>query len=118
MKDPEKFGGTESVGEDVEDIMVEAGQDAPKLEALLELFEKLIELAEPYTNKKTGKIITPNNRIPVEKLPLELINKINTIDGAFVESMSYTEWMQVLLKSKQRIKEKLESISSFKSDLK
>ncbi|MFC1615568.1 hypothetical protein ACFL21_00360 [Patescibacteria group bacterium] len=118
MKDPEKFGGTESVKEDLDDMIVEAGQDTAKLEALLVLFKEMIRLAHPYTNQETGKIQAPENRLPIEKLSNEIKHKIDLIDGAFIETISYTEWIQIFYESAKRIKDKLDKIKNIKSGLK
>ena len=111
MKDPEKYGATESISEDIDDIMVQAGNDITTLKLLLQFFKEMFEISKPFTDKNTKRIKAPNGKIPINKLSPGLKQKIDSIDGAFVETMSYTEWIQVFIDGYKKIKQKLEQSS-------
>ena len=108
MKDPEKFGLSESVAEDLDDMLVAAGGSTILLQLLLRFFKEMFEIAKPFTDPKTKKIKAPNGRLPIEKLTPGLKAKLDNIDGAFVETMSYCEWITVFVDGYKKIKQKLE----------
>lgn len=118
MKDPEKYGASESIKEDIDDIMVQIGNNTTTLKLLLQFFKEMFEIAKPFTNEKTKKIHAPNGQLPIHKLTPSLRNGIDKIDGAFVETMSYTEWIQVFIDGYKRVKLKLEQTSNFSNELK
>ena len=111
MKDPEKFGLSESVSEDLDDMLVAVGNSSVLLQLLLRFFKEMFEIAKPFTNVKSKKITAPNGRLPIEKLSVGLKQKIDNIDGAFVETMSYCEWITVFTDGYKRVKQKLEQQS-------
>lgn len=108
-KDPEKFGLSESVKEDIDDMLVSSQGSSVKLQAMLKFFEEMFELAKPYTDKDTGEIRAPNGKLPIEKLTPSIVDIVNSIDGAFIESMSYCQWLPVLKDGYWQIRKKIES---------
>jgi hypothetical protein len=107
MKDPEQFGGTESNIENLDDMIVQTGNDPAQLNLLLKFFVEMYEIAKPYADSKTGKINAPNKKIPIDKLSSGLKSKIDTIDSAFIETIRYTEWLQVFKNGQDRIRQKI-----------
>ncbi|HBB02829.1 MAG: hypothetical protein US89_C0007G0011 [Candidatus Peregrinibacteria bacterium GW2011_GWF2_38_29] len=120
MKDPEKFGGAESKVEGLDDMMIYAGGDISKLKLLLQFFEEMYEIAKPFADKKTGKISAPNKKLPINKLTPALRLRINKIDFAFIDTMSYTEWIQIFIDGYKAVKKKInqQKIFNMKSGLK
>ena len=118
MKDPEKYGAAESIKEDIDDIMVQIGNNTTTLKLLLQFFKEMIEISKPYTDEKTKRIHAPNGKLPIHKLTPALKDQIDRIDGAFVETMSYTEWIQVFIDGYKRVKLKLEQSSNLNNELK
>jgi len=110
MKDPEKIGLSESVAEGLEDMLVAVGKSTQKLELLLKFFSDIFDLAKPYSNEKTGEILAPNKRIPIEKLDSKLRKNIDLIDSAFVETMAYTQWLSIFADSYKKIKKRLAQV--------
>lgn len=108
MKDPENFGGAESSVEGLDDMIVGAGNDPTQLKSLLQFFEEMYEIAKPFADKATGKITIPGGLIPVDTLSPGLRAKIDAIDKVYVDTMRYTEWMNVFVDGHRRIKKKLE----------
>lgn len=108
MKDPEKFGGAESSVEGLDDMMVQAGNNLVQLNLLLKFFEEMYEIAKPYADQKNGKINVPGKKIPIDRLSPQLKASIDAIDSAFVETMRYSEWIQVFIEGYKRIKKKIE----------
>ena len=109
LKDPEKFGLSESVKENIDDMLVSAHGSSMKLQALLQFFEEMFELAKPFTDINTGEIRAPNGKLPVEKLSPSMIKIVNSIDGAFIETMSYCQWLSVLKDSYWQVRKKIGS---------
>ncbi|MDD4628645.1 MAG: hypothetical protein PHE68_04620 [Candidatus Peribacteraceae bacterium] len=107
MKDPEKFGATEAAKENIDDMIVGARGNPQKLHILLRFFEEMIHIAEPFSNAVTGEIRSPKGRLPIEKLPREIRQSINRMDNAFLETMSFTQWMQVFREGLERVRRKL-----------
>lgn len=118
MKDPEKYGARESIGEDIDDIIVQIGNDTTTLKLLLQFFKEMFEIAKPFTNEKTKRIHAPNGQLPIRKLTPALKGRIDKIDGAFVETMSYSEWIQVFINGYKKVKLNLEQSSNFSNELK
>jgi hypothetical protein len=107
MKDPEKFGSTEVAKENIDDMIVGARGSPQKLHILLKFFEEMIRLAAPFTHAVTGEIRAPKGRLPVERLSPEIRRGIDLIDSAFVETMSYTGWVQVFREGMKKVRRKL-----------
>jgi len=118
MRDPEKCGAAESIKEDIDDMLIQIGKDTTTLKYLLQFFKEMFEIAKPYTDEKTKKIHAPNGQLPIHKLTPALKDRIDKVDGAFVETMSYTEWIQTFIDGYKRVKLKLEQSSTFRSELK
>ncbi len=108
-KDPENFGGTESVAEDLDDMLVQAGDNTAQLKLLLAFFQQMFEIAKPFTDEKTKKIHAPNNILPITNLDPRIIKGINELDGAFIETMRHAEWITVFSDGYKRVKAKLET---------
>ena len=107
MKDPETFGSTEAAKENIDDMIVGSQGNPRKLQVLLQFFQEMIRIAEPFTNPATGAITAPKGRLPIEQLLLTLRQTIGRIDGAFVETMSYTCWIQVFQEGIAKAKKRL-----------
>lgn len=118
MKDLEKFDSSESIKEDIDDIIVQIGNDTTTLKLLLQFFKEMFEIAKPFTDEKTKNIHAPNGQLPIHKLTPTLKKEIDKIDGAFVETMSYSEWIQVFIDGYKRVKLKIEQSSNFSNELK
>jgi hypothetical protein len=111
-KDLDNFGITEIGVEGIDDMMVAAGGSLVMFESLLKFFEEMIVIARVFADEKTGKISAPGGKIPIEKLSLGLKEQIDAMDGAFVETLVYCEWISELEDSRKRVSEKLENIQS------
>ena len=112
MKDPEKFGLANSVAENLDDLTTQARNDPSKLLALMQLFKDIYGLAKPYIDPKTKKIMAPRGLIPTEGLDSQLVDTINKMDGAFIETLRMTEYPQVLVDSYNAVKKKYEQFQS------
>jgi hypothetical protein len=111
MKDPEKIGLSESVTEDLDDMIVATGGSSVLLQILLQFFKEMFEIAKPFTDPKTKKIKAPKGRLPIGKLSPNVRKRIDTMDSAFIETMSYCEWITVFSDGYQRVKQKQEQQS-------
>lgn len=110
-KDPEKFGGPDSVSEDVEDIINGAAVlDQKYLKALMLFFKEMFEIAKPFTDPESKKIIVPGGKISIDSIDVRIVKMINKIDGAFVETIRMAEWITVFSEGYKRCKRKLEQI--------
>ena len=109
-KGPEKFGSTESAKEDIDDMLVGAGRNSQRLQVLLVFFEEMIKIANPFTNIDTGEIRAPKGQLPISQLTPTVKQGVESIDIAFVDTMSYIAWVQTFQEGYQRVKKKLEEI--------
>lgn len=106
-KDPERYGSIDSVAEDIDDVVVQAGTNSRHLKILMHFFKSMFEVAKPFTNLKTKRINAPNGRLPIDDLDPRVIKAINGIDNAFVETMRTTEWIEAFVEGYKKCKEKL-----------
>ena len=106
-KDPERYGSIDSVAEDIDDMVVQAGTDPRQLKILMCFFKAMFELAKPFTDSQK-KISAPNGRLPVENVDPRIIRAVSEIDGAFVETMQHCQWIEVFADGYKKCKQKLE----------
>lgn len=106
MKDPENFGGMESTVEGLDDMIVGAGHDLTQLNMLLKLYDEMYEIAKPFADK-TGKITAPDHKLPINTLSPEIVKNINAMDGAYIDTLRYTEYMKVFIDGYKQIKSKI-----------
>jgi hypothetical protein len=111
MKDPEKFGLANSVAENLDDMTIQTKSDPKKLMALMQLLKDMYGFAKPYIDPKSKTIKAPKGQIPTKGLNPALVKIINTLDCAFIETLSYTEHPQVFVDSYHFVKKKLDSLS-------
>ena len=111
-KDPERFGSLDSVSEDLDDMLVQAGDNIAQLKTMMLFFQRMFEIAKPFTNPKTYKISAPGGTLPISELDPSIVVTINSIDGAFIESMRQSEWITVFSDGYKRCKQKLEQVGS------
>ncbi|MDP7476826.1 MAG: hypothetical protein QF442_00085 [Candidatus Peribacteraceae bacterium] len=109
-KDPERYGFAESADEDIDDMLVGAGRNPKRLQVLLALFEEMINIAMPFTNKETGEIRAPKERLPITQLTPAVKQGVDNIDCAFVDTMSYTTWVQLFHEGYNRVRKKFEQV--------
>ncbi|MBT3349387.1 hypothetical protein HN954_00515 [bacterium] len=107
-KDPEKFGGMDSISEDLDDLIVGAlALDKKYLKVLMLFFKEMFEIAKPFTNLESKKITAPGGKLPVDGIDPRMIQMINKIDGAFIETIRMTEWIIAFSEGYNRCKKKL-----------
>lgn len=101
----------ERASEDQEDMLVAAGKDLTALLMLKKCYEEMMVIAEPFS-EASGKIKIPGSGLPFEKISEAVKMAVNRMDGAFIETMAMTEFMQVFRDGLEGVVKKIEKLQA------
>ncbi len=103
----------ELANEDMDTMITGAGSNLELLLTLQKFYQQMIEIAKPFI--QNGRISAPEGRIPIEKLSPQIVETINKMDGAFIETMQYSEWLETFYDGLKAVNKKIAQLESQQS---